>query len=770
MNEETFDSNYLHVLIDIRGKEKYPLFFKHQLEKLDLIDKVDINLKQVTFNIDDTIAIEYSSSSHLSGVVAKIANIEKTKDTSIRLILYPLQYVLIEKRIDFSGYFKVKAKVVEFKEMDDKSKENALLISIKSEAQKLSKFTPLRIIYEDLMRVMGAKDLSILCDTTLPLIEAPKERLLKIIEISEIEKKATEILKIISEQIYMNELREKINKEVTKDIAENQKKYFLNEQLKIIKKELGFGGSAVDEFEEIKAKILKAKMNEESEKKALAELNKLATMAPLSPEATVIRNYLDWLCSIPWHSKTKDNLDIKLAEKILSRNHFGLDRVKERILEYLAVIKMAKQVKGQILCFSGPPGVGKTSLGQSIAQALGRKFVRLSLGGVRDEAEIRGHRKTYIGSMPGRIIQMMKRGGVMNPVFMLDEVDKLGSDFKGDPSSALLEVLDPEINNAFVDHYLEIDYDLSNVLFICTANVVHTIPPALRDRMEIINLPGYLDFEKFEISKRFLIPRTMKESGLTAKDITIDDSALKDIIKKYTMESGVRSLEKTISKVMRKRAKEIASNEKKSNIRVSSKLLTKYLGSPLIMTEAKDKKSLIGVARGLAWTPYGGATLSMETLLLDGSGKVQLTGQLGEVMKESASASISWLRKYSQKYGIEKNFFTKYDIHIHVPEGSIPKDGPSAGITITMSLFSALINKPLRRDFAMTGEVTLRGIILPIGGLQEKLVAAQSAGINNVIIPAANKAQFVELPARVKKDIKIYFIERIDDAIKILYK
>ncbi|HAV93224.1 TPA: endopeptidase La [candidate division WOR-3 bacterium] len=570
--------------------------------------------------------------------------------------------------------------------------------------------------------------------------------------------------------MYLSELRERITKDVSRDIAENQKKYFLNEQLKIIKKELGYGGNVVDEFEELKNRIMKAKMGDDVEKKGLAELNKLSTMAPMSPEATVIRNYLDWLCTLPWENKTKDNLDINLAEKILNKNHFGLDKVKERILEYLAVIKLAKHVKGQILCFSGPPGVGKTSLGQSIAQAMGRKFVRLSLGGVRDEAEIRGHRKTYIGSMPGRIIQMMKRSGVMNPVFMLDEVDKLGNDFKGDPSSALLEVLDPEINNAFVDHYLEVDYDLSNVLFICTANVIHTIPPALRDRMEIINLPGYLEFEKFEISKRFLIPRTMKDSGLTKKNISIDDQAIREIIRKYTMESGVRSLEKTISKIMRRRAKQIASTGKNNSVKVTSKHLTEYLGSPLIITDGKDKKSLIGVAKGLAWTPYGGATLSVETLILDGNGKVQLTGQLGDVMKESASASISYLRKYSSQYNIDKDFFKKYDIHIHVPEGAIPKDGPSAGITITMSLFSALIKKPLRNDFAMTGEITLRGIILPIGGLQEKLVAAQSAGIDNVIIPFANKAQFVELPQRVKKNIKVYFVERIDDAIKILYK
>ena len=770
MADEFSEDGSLYILIDIKGQEKFPLFVRDELGKLDLIDPVDANLKQLNLNLGETIVVEYSSSEFFSGVKAKIVNIEKSKDVAIRLLLMPMQYVVITKRIDFNGFFKVKAEPVKFeKEINDLTAKS-LISSIKDSAEKLNKFSPGIIMPDDMINIKSQKDLLHLTDAVIPMLDIKREKILSLLENLNVEKRGRAVFKIMSEQIYLHELREKITKEVSKDIAENQKKYFLNEQMKVIKKELGYGGNIADEFEELKSKIFKARMNEESEKKSLSELNKLSTMAPMSPEATVIRNYLDWMCSIPWESRTKDNLDINLAEKILNKNHFGLDKVKERILEYLAVIKLAKHVKGQILCFSGPPGVGKTSLGQSIAQAMGRKFVRLSLGGVRDEAEIRGHRKTYIGSMPGRIIQMMKRAQVLNPVFMLDEVDKLGNDFKGDPSSALLEVLDPEINNAFVDHYLEVDYDLSNVLFICTANVMHTIPPALRDRMEIINLPGYLEFEKFEISKRFLIPRTLKDSGLTKNDITIDDNALRDVIKKYTMESGVRSLEKTISKIMRKRAKEIASTNKKQTVRVTSKLLTDYLGSPIIMPDGKDKKSLIGVAKGVAWTPYGGATLSVETLILEGSGKVQLTGQLGEVMKESASASISYLRKYSSKYGIEKDFFTKYDIHIHVPEGAIPKDGPSAGITITMSLFSALIKKPLRNDFAMTGEITLRGIILPIGGLQEKLVAAQSAGIDNVIIPSANKAQFIELPKRVKKNMKIYFIERIDDAIKILYK
>lgn len=770
MNEIDFGDNSLYVLLDAGKSGKHPLFIRKHLAKIDLIDGVDADLKQLKFSVGELVAIEYSQSSFFSGVLARIAGMEKSKETSVRLILFPAEYMKIEKRIDFSGYFKVKAVKAEIKRMSDKVREKALMEEMKDNVEKLSAFSQSKLIPEDYMAIMGAAEIDSLCDSVLSVIDAPRERILEVLENPDSGERADKVMKLLSEHVLLSELRERINLDVSRDIAENQRKYFLNEQLKIIKKELGFGGNAADEFEEFKGRIMKSGMNEECERKALAELNKLATMGPMSPEATVIRNYLDWLCTIPWQARTKDNLDIKLAEKILSKNHFGLDRVKERILEYLAVIKLSKNVRGQILCFSGPPGVGKTSLGQSIARAMGRKFVRLSLGGVRDEAEIRGHRKTYIGSMPGRIIQMMKRGGVMNPVFMLDEVDKLGSDFKGDPSSALLEVLDPEINNAFVDHYLEVDYDLSNVLFICTANVVHTIPPALRDRMEIINLPGYLEFEKFEIAKRFLIPRTLKESGLTKNDIAIEDAALRDIIRKYTMESGVRSLEKTIAKVMRKRAKEIASEEVKGKAKITSKQLQKYLGSPIIMPDGKDKRSLIGVAKGLAWTPFGGATLSVETLVLDGSGKVQLTGQLGDVMKESASAAISYLRKYSGKWGIEKNFFTKYDIHIHVPEGSIPKDGPSAGITIAMSLFSALVKKPLRNDFAMTGEVTLRGIILPIGGLQEKLVAAQSAGINNVIIPAANKAQFLELPPKVKSNVRIHFIERIDDAIKILYK
>lgn len=755
----------LFVLMDLSSRREKELYIPGNLSTLFLRND-DVPFRQAGLREGDNIVV-ITHKGTAGTVLCKILSIDVMGGNVVKAVLSPMAYVNIEKEIDFNAFKKVKISEISFTDkMSDKQKQ-AMLELLREKGELLLGYMKDRVNAETRLSLRTAADINPLINTILGFIDSETDDIADTAGIRDTGKRAKNTLKMLEERLVIYKEREYIASEVQNNISENQKKYFLNEQLKVIKKELGYTGDMVDEYEELKAKVTKAGMHKEAEKKALYELNKLATMPPISPEATVVRNYLDWLVNIPWHKTTKDNLDIKLAENILEKNHFGLKKIKERVLEYLSVLKLSKSVKGQILCFVGPPGVGKTSLGESIAQSLGRKFVRISLGGVRDEAEIRGHRKTYIGSLPGKIVQMMRRAGVMNPVFMLDEVDKLGSDFKGDPSSALLEVLDPQLNHSFMDHYLEVEYDLSNVLFICTANIIHTIPPALRDRMEIINLPGYLEFEKFGICKKFLIPRNLKIAGLKKSNIRISDKAIEEIVKKYTVEAGVRTLEKQIAKIMRKAAKEVAAGTGRK-FSITPKNIEKYLG-PALPTGIRDRKTRVGVANGLAWTQYGGTLLSVETLVFPGTGKVQLTGQLGDVLKESANASISYLRKYADKYGIERDFHEKYDIHIHLPEGAIPKDGPSAGITITASLYSALKNKAMKKQYAMTGEITLRGLILPIGGLAEKVVAAQSAGIENVIIPYDNKPQFNQLPKEAKRNISISFVRTIDDALRLLF-
>ncbi len=724
----------------------------------------NIDIKGIGLKKGDEIVIKIHKN---FGYLCEVKHIKTVARTIGIITFYPTEYVIINKEIDYGSHTRCKIKEFIFSESDNE-KEQILMSIIKEKIRIIIQYRKDELDNDIIFSINSSNSIVRLSEIILEFLNIDNDKKIEILFEKNILKKGNLLLKEIEKVLVILKTKESINKKLQKNITENQKKYYLNEQLKIIKNELGLSSDIINEYKEFQKKIEKAKMPDEVKEKAYYELNKLNKMNVMSPEANVVRNYLDWLVSIPWYKKTKNNLDIKLAEKILDKNHFGLKKIKERVLEYLSVIKLSKSVKGQILCFVGPPGVGKTSLGKSIAESMGRSFVRISLGGVKDEAEIRGHRKTYVGALPGKIVQMMRRAGVKNPVFMLDEVDKLGSDFKGDPSSALLEVLDPELNNAFMDHYLEIEYDLSNVLFICTANVIHTIPPALRDRMEIINLPGYLEFEKFEICKRYLVPKTLKSSGLKKTNVKIEDKAIKYLIKNYTRESGVRNLEKQTSKIMRKIAREIAENSKKKKFIITEKNIQKYLGSVSI-SNIKDKKSLIGVAKGLAWTQYGGDILSVEALIFPGKGRIQLTGKLGDVLKESANASISYLRKYAKKYDIEEDFYNKYDIHIHLPEGAIPKDGPSAGITITMALFSALKKVPLNNNFAMTGEITLRGIILPIGGLAEKIVAAQSVGIENVIIPYQNKPQYNELPKEAKRDIKIHFVKTIDEVIKILF-
>lgn len=587
-----------------------------------------------------------------------------------------------------------------------------------------------------------------------------------------------DVIKLLNSEVDILKVEKEIEMKVQENITKTQRKFIIQEQIRILQDELGKDEEISPEFSKLIEKIKKAKMPKEAKEKANEEFNKLRKTPPSSPESTVIRNYLDWLVDVPWYKKTKDQLEIKNVQNILDEDHFGLEKPKERIVEHIAVLNLVKDMKGQILCFVGPPGVGKTSLGKSIARALGRKFVRISLGGVRDEAEIRGHRRTYIGSLPGKIIQSMKKAGTVNPVLLLDEIDKMSMDFRGDPSSAMLEVLDPEQNHNFTDHYLDVEYDLSKVMFITTANVRYNIPLPLQDRMEIIELPGYLEHEKLEIAKRHIIKKQLEAHGLENIGIKLTDDAIHKIIMEYTREAGVRNLEREISSVFRKTAKEIVLKRTKSTVKkrasskyvIDEKKIEKFLGVPHFRSKKSKRESKIGSVTGLAWTSVGGDILSVDVTIMNGTGKLTLTGQLGDVMKESAQAALSYLRSNAKELGLPLNFHKGKEIHIHLPEGAIPKDGPSAGITMTMAMYSAITKKEASGDVAMTGEITLRGNILPIGGLNEKLLAAKRNLISTVVIPKDNEKDLVEIKDAVKDGLKIIPAENIKEVIPILFK
>lgn len=598
----------------------------------------------------------------------------------------------------------------------------------------------------------------------------------RILVLTNLREQLYELTKILSSEIALLKIQKEIDTKVHDQIQKSQRKFFIQEQIRVLQDELGEEESS-PELMKLRQDIEKAKMPKEVKQKALEEFGKLKKTPPMSPESTVIRNYLDWLITVPWQKKTKDNLDIEHVKKILEEDHYGLEKPKQRILEHIAVLNLVREMKGQILCFVGPPGVGKTSLAKSIARALGRKFVRISLGGVRDEAEIRGHRRTYIGSMPGKIIQSMKRAGVVNPVLLMDEVDKMSMDFRGDPSAALLEVLDPEQNVAFNDHYLDVDYDLSSVMFITTANVRYNIPIPLQDRMEIIELPGYLQHEKVEIAKRHIIPKQLKEHGLDPAGVHFTEDAIVTIIEKYTREAGVRNLEREIASVCRKVAKAIVlskqtnGKKKRSKVRfeVDPVKIEEYLGVPRYRTRPTVRKGRVGSVLGLAWTSVGGEVLNVDATIMNGQEKLTLTGLLGDQMKESAQAALSYIRSNARTFGVNPNFYKGKEIHIHLPEGAIPKDGPSAGITMAMAVLSAASNRPARGDVAMTGEITLRGNVLAIGGLNEKLLAAQRSGITTVLIPKENEKDLKEMPVKVKEGLEIICIEKIEDAAKWVF-
>jgi ATP-dependent Lon protease len=573
---------------------------------------------------------------------------------------------------------------------------------------------------------------------------------------------------ILARELDVLELEARIHDQVQQEVDRSQREFFLREQMKVIQTELGEMDGLTEEIGELREKIEQANLSEEAQQKAEKELKRLASMPAASPEAVVTRTYIDWLIELPWNNLSEGSGDLRAAAKILDKRHYGLPKAKERILEYIAVRKLAaKKMRSPILCFVGPPGTGKTSLGKSIAEALEREFVRVSLGGIRDEAEIRGHRRTYVGSLPGRIIQTMRKAGTCNPVFMLDEVDKIGLDFRGDPSSALLEVLDPEQNNAFSDHYLEVNYDLSKVMFITTANVLDTIPPALRDRMEVVQFPGYIEEEKLHIARSFLIPRQLEENGLTEDVLHLSDNILREIIRDYTYEAGVRNLEREIANICRKAARHIAEN-RRFPARISSASLTKYLGPPQFSYGLKEDQDEVGLAMGIAWTESGGDLMPIEVSLMKGKGALTLTGQLGEVMQESAQAALSYARAHAKELGIKAREFDKFDIHIHIPEGAIPKDGPSAGITMATALISALTHRAVKHDIAMTGEITLRGRILTIGGLREKAMAAHRAGLKTIIVPRKNKKDLVDMPKKVKRDLDFVFVDRMEEVLPLV--
>ena len=619
--------------------------------------------------------------------------------------------------------------------------------------------------YETMIAAVRMEDPAKLTDTiaaNLQLSIEEKQELLEIFDPVERLGRIGDVLDIEIEKLNMDRT---IQSRVKRQMERAQKEYYLNEKIKAIQKELGRGEKS--EFDELKKKIEAAGMPKEVKDKAMQELKKLEAMPPMSAESTVSRNYLDWLLAVPWKKRSKEIRNISRAEKVLNEDHYGLEKIKERILEFLAVRQLVKNPKGSILCFVGPPGVGKTSLGMSIAKATGRKFVRMSLGGVRDEAEIRGHRRTYIGALPGQIIQMMKKAGTKNPVFMLDEVDKMSMDFRGDPSAALLEVLDPEQNFMFVDHYLDVEYDLSQVFFVATANVMHTIPAALQDRMEVLRLHGYTEPEKVEIAKQFLVLKQMAQAGLTDKNVKFTDQAIVNIIRGYTREAGVRNLEREIGNVCRKIARKVVKEGPGYSITVTGENVGEFLGVIKFRDTLAHEKSEIGLVTGLAWTEVGGSILSTEVTVVDGKGKLTLTGKLGDVMQESAQAAMSYVRSRAQRLGLPRDFYRNMDIHVHVPEGAIPKDGPSAGITIATAISSALSKIPVRRDIAMTGEITLRGKVLPIGGLKEKLLAAHRAGVFEAILPKDNEKDLAEVPENLRNEMKLHFVETMDQVLGI---
>jgi ATP-dependent Lon protease len=704
---------------------------------------------------------------HEVGCAAYILKMLKMPNNSIRLLIQGISRIRLTEFTQEEPY--LRAKITTLQDYGEKTTEvQALMVGVKGIFQKFVEMAP-NLPAELTIMAMNLDEPGVLADLIASTLNIPLEDKQDILETLEVKERLAKVNVLLNKELSVMELGSKIQSQVREGIDKTQREYFLREQLKAIQKELGEKDERTVEIEELRQRLIQAKLPPEAMKEAERELDRLAKMPPAAAEYTVARTYLDWLIDLPWAVSTEDNLDISQAQKVLDEDHYDLEKVKKRILEYLAVRKLKADMKGPILCFVGPPGTGKTSLGKSIARALGRKFIRMSLGGVRDEAEIRGHRRTYVGALPGRIIQGIRKAGSNNPVFMLDEIDKLGMDFRGDPSSALLEVLDPEQNYSFSDHYLEVPFDLSKVMFITTANILDPIPPALRDRMEVLDLPGYTEEEKLGIAKDFLVPKQIEAHGLSKENIKFEDQALRRITLEYTREAGVRNMEREIANICRGVARKVAEGQKGLTV-VEAESVPSFLGPAKFFSEVAERTSEPGVATGLAWTPTGGDILFIEATRMKGRKGFSLTGQLGEVMKESAQAALSYVRAKAKTLKIPENFFDSSDIHIHVPAGAIPKDGPSAGVTIFTAITSLLTGRPVRNDVAMTGEITLRGLVLAVGGIKEKILAARRAGITTVILPKRNEKDLQEVPEQVKKDMKFHFVQRMDEVIRIALK
>ena len=700
------------------------------------------------------------------GTEVSIGRVLRMPDGSTSILGQGKRRVKIVDFVQEEPYFRVRVEPIEEPRDIDLPTE-ALMRAVLALFEKCVQLS--RTLPEDAyVAAMNIDEPGWLADLVASVLELPLPERQEILETFDPTTRLQRLSIILARELDVLELEARIHDQVQQEVDRSQREFFLREQMKAIQTELGEMDSLTEEIGELRENIEQANMSEEAQKKAEKELKRLVSMPSASPEFVVTRTYLDWLIELPWSRVSEENVDLAVAAKILEKRHYGLPKAKERVLEYIAVRKLAAdKMRSPILCFVGPPGTGKTSLGKSIAEALGREFVRVSLGGIRDEAEIRGHRRTYVGSLPGRIIQTMRKAGTCNPLFMLDEIDKIGMDFRGDPSSALLEVLDPEQNNAFSDHYLEVNYDLSKVMFITTANVLDTVPPALRDRMEVIEFPGYIEEEKLQIARKFLIPRQLEENGLKEGQVRLSDNILREITREYTYEAGVRNLEREIANICRKAARHVAEG-KHFPSRVTPASLIKYLGPSQFSYGLKEEKDEIGVATGIAWTESGGDLMPIEVSLMKGKGSLTLTGQLGDVMQESAQAALSYARSHAKELGIRNREFDKFDIHIHIPEGAIPKDGPSAGITMATALISALTRRPVKHDIAMTGEITLRGRILIIGGLKEKAMAAHRAGLKTIIVPRRNKKDLVEMPKKVRRDLEFVFVDTMEEVLPIV--
>ena len=768
MGEKKADETRIIPLLPLRGVLVFPYMVQHldvgreksikALEEAMIQDREIFLATQLDAQNDDPSSAEI----YKIGTIVEIKQLLKLPGGTIRVLVEGLRRGEILEYLEDEPFFQVKIR--EYPDKVEKTAElEALMRNLVSQFEQYVKLSK-KITPETVLAIVTIEEPHRLSDLIAAHLNLKIPEKQAILEAVDIRQRLEKLCEIIVNEIEILELERRINLRVRKQMEKTQKEYYLREQMKAIQKELGERDERGTEIDEYRQKIKEAALPADAEEKALKEVERLEKMPPMVAESAVIRSYLDWLLAIPWNKETEDSIDIKAAEKILNEDHYGLVKAKERILEYLAVRKLTETIKGPIICFVGPPGVGKTSLAKSVARALGRKFVRMSLGGVRDEAEIRGHRRTYVGAVPGRIVQGIKNAGTRNPVFLLDEVDKMSMDFRGDPSAALLEVLDPEQNSTFSDHYIETPVDLSHVLFITTANVAYNIPRPLLDRMEIIPISSYTEEEKLHIAERYLLPRQIKENGLHMGQISVGVNTIRHVIRHYTRESGVRNLERELAGVCRKAAKIIAEGTQKK-VTVTPRNLEKFLGIPRYRYGVSEKENLVGVVTGLAWTEVGGEVLNIEVMLLPGKGKLLLTGKLGDVMKESAQTGFTYIRSRIHDLGIEEDFHEKYDVHIHIPEGAIPKDGPSAGITMATALASALSNRKVQSNVAMTGEITLRGRVLPVGGIKEKVLAAHRAGSKVIILPAENKKDLEDIPVNIKKMLEFVLVEEMDEVL-----